>query len=140
MSEESPGTRPFRRGYRKSLESSPARNHGQRTTDNSQLPDLSPLGAASSFSFRRHPSCFILGWYMGTRREARERAVQFLFQFDLNPPVVLAKGISNQPFFISWRSQRDVIQTLAWESVLYIWGGPILALTGLSLLVSRLLI
>ena len=23
---------------------------------------------------------------MGTQREARERAVQFLFQYDLNPP------------------------------------------------------
>jgi transcription termination factor NusB len=27
---------------------------------------------------------------MGTRREARERAIQFLFQYDLNPPADLA--------------------------------------------------
>ena len=59
--------------------------------------------------------------------------------FDLNPPVVLMKGISGEPFFISWRSQRDVVEELAWRSVLYIWGGPVLALAGLWLLVDHLL-
>ena len=29
---------------------------------------------------------------MGKRREARERAVQFLFQFDFNPPEKLDDG------------------------------------------------
>jgi len=61
-------------------------------------------------------------------------------QFDVNPPVVLAKGIPGQPFFISWRSQKNIVQILAWESVLCIWGGPILAVAGLSLLVSRFFI
>ena len=59
--------------------------------------------------------------------------------FDLNPPVLLMKGKSGEPFFISWRSQRDVVQMLAWRSTLYIWGGPILALVGLWLLLARLL-
>ena len=59
--------------------------------------------------------------------------------FDLNPPVVLMKGTSGDPFFISWRSQRDVVEELAWRSVLYIWGGPVLALAGLWLLVTHLL-
>jgi len=59
--------------------------------------------------------------------------------FDLNPPVVLMKGTSGDPFFISWRSQRDVVEELAWRSVLYIWGGPVLALAGLWLLVNHLL-
>jgi hypothetical protein len=59
--------------------------------------------------------------------------------FDLNPPVVLMKGTSGELFFISWRSQRAVVQELAVRSVLYIWGGPVLALAGLRLLVSRLL-
>jgi E3 Ubiquitin ligase len=59
--------------------------------------------------------------------------------FDLNPPVVLMKSVSGEPFFISWRSQRDVVEELAMRSVLYIWGGPILALAGLWLLVSHLL-
>jgi transcription termination factor NusB len=31
---------------------------------------------------------------MGTRREARERAVQFLFQFDLNPTEDLEAALS----------------------------------------------
>ena len=38
---------------------------------------------------------------MGKRREARERAVQFLFQYDLNPPEDL-EGALNQ----FWESQR----------------------------------
>jgi hypothetical protein len=59
--------------------------------------------------------------------------------FDLNPPVLLMKGTSGEPFFISWRSQRDVVQILAWRSTLYIWGGPILALVGLWLLLAHFL-
>jgi hypothetical protein len=59
--------------------------------------------------------------------------------FDLNPPVLLMRGTSDEPFFISWRSQRDVVQELTMLSVLYIWGGPVLALAGVWLLVSHLL-
>jgi len=58
--------------------------------------------------------------------------------FDLNPPVVLMKSASGEPFFISWRSQRDVVQELALRSALYIWGGPVLALAGLWLLLTQL--
>jgi hypothetical protein len=59
--------------------------------------------------------------------------------FDLNPPVLLMRGTSDEPFFISWRSQRDVVQELTMRSVFYIWGGPVLALAGVWLLVSHLL-
>src|ERR1700722_20165194 len=38
---------------------------------------------------------------MGKRREARERAVQFLFQFDLNPPERLDDALDH-----FWNSQR----------------------------------
>src|SRR5437763_3207794 len=38
---------------------------------------------------------------MGKRREARERAVQFLFQHDLNPPEDLDKALNQ-----FWDSQR----------------------------------
>jgi E3 ubiquitin ligase len=51
--------------------------------------------------------------------------------FDSHPPVVLMKGEHNPAFFISWRSQREVVKSLGWKSVLMIWGGP--ALTILSL-------
>jgi len=60
--------------------------------------------------------------------------------FDLNPPVLLMKGVSREPFFVSRRSQRDVVEGLGWRSILYIWGGPILALFGLWLLLERLLL
>ena len=39
---------------------------------------------------------------MGTRREARERAVQFLFQHDLNPPANLDEALNQ-----FWDSQRN---------------------------------
>ena len=58
--------------------------------------------------------------------------------FDLNPPVALMRGASGSPFFISGRSQQDIVTELAWRSVLYIWGGPILAVAGLWLMVARL--
>jgi len=38
---------------------------------------------------------------MGKRREARERAVQFLFQYDLNPPEDLERALNE-----FWDSQR----------------------------------
>jgi E3 ubiquitin ligase len=48
--------------------------------------------------------------------------------FDLKPKVALMKGTHNPAFFISWRSQRDVLASLGWKSALYIWCGPILTL------------
>lgn len=39
--------------------------------------------------------------FMGKRREARERAVQFLFQYDLNPPEKLDEALEQ-----FWSSQR----------------------------------
>ena len=39
---------------------------------------------------------------MGTRREARERAVQFLFQYDLNPAAKLEEALET-----FWESQRQ---------------------------------
>jgi len=39
---------------------------------------------------------------MGTRREARERAVQFLFQYDLNPPADLEEALNQ-----FWNSQQS---------------------------------
>ncbi len=47
-------------------------------------------------------------------------------EFDLQPPVVLMRGTHNPAFFMSWRSQRDVVEALSWKSTLMIWGGPAL--------------
>jgi N utilization substance protein B len=41
------------------------------------------------------------GWIMGKRREARERAVQFLFQHDINPPDDLEAALEQ-----FWETQR----------------------------------
>jgi hypothetical protein len=48
--------------------------------------------------------------------------------FNAHPSVCLGKGASGDPFMISWRSQREVVQSLAWKSALCIWGGPALTL------------
>ena len=45
--------------------------------------------------------------FMGQRREARERAVQFLFQHDLNPPENLEEAL--EAGFSSGVAEGDVI-------------------------------
>jgi N utilization substance protein B len=54
---------------------------------------------------------------MGKRREARERAVQFLFQHDLNPPDQLEEALNQ-----FWESQRAA--ALAEEKGAAHWGQP----------------
>jgi E3 Ubiquitin ligase len=58
-------------------------------------------------------------------------------QFDVHPLTVLMKGEHNPAFFISWRSQRDVVQSLGWKSALMIWGGPALTLLCVYILAAR---
>src|SRR3954467_13090109 len=55
---------------------------------------------------------------MGKRREARERAVQFLFQHDLNPPEDLARALDH-----FWESQRAA--AIAEEKGGANWGQPV---------------
>lgn len=55
---------------------------------------------------------------MGKRREARERAVQFLFQYDLNPPDDLAAALDQ-----FWTSQRAA--ALAEDKGAATWGQPV---------------
>jgi N utilization substance protein B len=55
---------------------------------------------------------------MGKRREARERAVQFLFQHDLNPPEDLDKALTQ-----FWDSQRAA--AIAEDKGTATWGQPV---------------
>ena len=55
---------------------------------------------------------------MGKRREARERAVQFLFQHDLNPPADLAAALEH-----FWESQRAA--AIAEDKGAATWGQPV---------------
>jgi N utilization substance protein B len=55
---------------------------------------------------------------MGKRREARERAVQFLFQHDLNPPDNLPAALEQ-----FWDSQRAA--AIAGEKGMATWGQPV---------------
>ncbi|HWY20264.1 MAG TPA: hypothetical protein VNX26_03535 [Candidatus Acidoferrum sp.] len=56
--------------------------------------------------------------------------------FDPHPPVVLMKGKNNPTFLISWRSQRNLARSLGWKCALMIWGGPVLALLSLYILLN----
>ena len=58
-------------------------------------------------------------------------------QFDLHPATVLMKGAHNPAFFISWRSQRDVVKALGWKSTLMIWGGPALTMLCVYILAAE---
>jgi hypothetical protein len=49
-------------------------------------------------------------------------------EFNLRASAAIGKGERNEPFTISWHSQREVVGALAWKSTLYIWGGPVLTL------------
>jgi N utilization substance protein B len=65
-----------------------------------RLPIFFSDGDFSTISFcRRHFAAIMSS--MGQRREARERAVQFLFQHDLNPPENLEEALGH-----FWSSQR----------------------------------
>ena len=55
---------------------------------------------------------------MGKRREARERAVQFLFQHDLNPPPDLPAALEH-----FWESQRAA--AIAEDKGVATWGQPV---------------
>jgi hypothetical protein len=52
--------------------------------------------------------------------------------------VVIGKGTRNDPFTISSQSQREVVQSLGWKSALCIWGGPVLTLVCLYILLGML--
>lgn len=54
--------------------------------------------------------------------------------FDLHPSVAISKGERGEPFTISWHSQKEVVQSLAWKSTLCIWGGPVLGIACLYFL------
>ena len=58
-------------------------------------------------------------------------------EFDLHPKVILA-GSPNRPLFLSGRSQREIVQDLAWKSAICIWGGPLLTLFCFWYLLTRL--
>jgi N utilization substance protein B len=67
-----------------------------------------------TISFCRRPFAAILP-NMGQRREARERAVQFLFQHDLNPPENLEEALGH-----FWSSQRG--SAIEGEKAAATWG------------------
>jgi hypothetical protein len=56
-------------------------------------------------------------------------------EFDLHPRAAITKGDHNQLFTISSQSKREVVFSLEWEAIACIWGGPILALLSIYVLI-----
>jgi hypothetical protein len=58
--------------------------------------------------------------------------------FEKHPAVVLTQGTNSKAFMISWRSQREVAGSLAWKCMAMIWGGPVIAVGCLYVLLEML--
>jgi hypothetical protein len=56
-------------------------------------------------------------------------------EFDLHPRAAITRGEHNQLFTISSQSQREVAFSLEWEAIACIWGGPLLALLSIYVLI-----
>ncbi len=65
-------------------------------------------------------------------------SIQKQNELNVNPPVLLMKGRSEDLFLISWSSRRCMLRGLAFYSAICIWGGPILTLSCLYILLTRL--
>ena len=68
---------------------------------------------------------------------AEENDIYLDAAFDLHPPVVLMQGTHSPAFFISWRSQREVVISLGWKSALMIWCGPMVTLACVYFLLAH---
>jgi hypothetical protein len=69
--------------------------------------------------------------------ETEQKSLETNETFDLHPTVVLMKGTHEATFFISWRSQRDLVLALGWKSTLMIWGGPAMTLVSVYVLLAH---
>jgi len=58
--------------------------------------------------------------------------------FDLHPPVVLMKGTNDPSFLISWRSQHELVSSLAWKSAAMIWMGAGLTLLSIYIVLLQM--
>jgi hypothetical protein len=75
--------------------------------------------------------------YPGVNAAPAVQAAASTADFDPRPPVVLMKGTNNPAFFISWRSQKEIVLSLGWKSAAMIWGGPALTLLCVYILAAH---
>ena len=100
---------------------------------------LSKAGIANPASWTATPTStsVALGQAKAASTLETQTGVEDIGGYDLHPPVVLMKGSHEPTFFISWRSQRDVVASLGWKSSLMIWGGPALSILCIYILLAR---
>ncbi len=57
-------------------------------------------------------------------------------EFPEKCPTVICKGKNNPAYYISWRSQKEIVSDLSKRSILFIFGGPVLSALCLWYLLS----
>jgi hypothetical protein len=78
-------------------------------------------------------------WREEGMQEARQQEDQPASSaFNLTPPVVLMKGAKDPTFVISFRSQKDLVDALAWKSAALVWGGAAIMLLGIYMLLAQM--
>lgn len=73
-----------------------------------------------------------------TARPETDPNAESATDFNTHSTVAIGKGTNHEFFMISWHSQREVVQSLAWKSALCIWGGPALTLACVYFLILSL--
>lgn len=76
--------------------------------------------------------------HISVNGSSQARAIEAQSEFDLHPRVVLKQGENEPSFLISWRSQHDLVRSLAWKSAAMIWFGGGLALLGIYVIGQQL--
>lgn len=115
-------------------------NDGNKVQSSSPMTQQEKIAAALIKAGITNPAAWaVAGVNSGTMPDNNGNAIsqQPAEQFDPKPATVLMRGEHNPAFFISWRSQRDVVKNLSWKSTLMIWGGPILTLASVYVLAAQ---
>src|SRR5204862_3517734 len=92
--------------------------HGRLVRESGITVELADETSAPPKDFHFSASISAAWLSMGKRREARERAVQFLFQHDLNPPPDLDSALEQ-----FWETQRAA--AIAEDKGAATWGQPV---------------
>jgi E3 Ubiquitin ligase len=119
-----------------SLRETPALKRQPNLEAEESQPVLPGYVSPEAADLQRRGEAFGLSVLELPRYDRRESLIQTK-EFDLWPRTILSKAASH-PFFLSRRSQREVVESLSWKSFIYIWGGPILTLVSLAYIVVRL--
>jgi hypothetical protein len=106
-------------------------------SNQSPNPD-SPFMSSAAADLQRRAAIPVNLPRVGSAAASRAEHTMTAREFDLSPAMVLMKGRPDEPFFISFRAQRDILSRLGWKSIFYIAGGAALILASAWLILFRM--